>query len=894
MALEYGRVARYAFGAECFVQVVPHHDVPGDPRWHTYASAAIAKKSYDHVLAFESVPSRRWEEACESITWVPMVEFTTRSHVAELQGPSVTWHSAAGHAEGVRLRSDLTQTLAPFGLPVATAPPERRSGRPRILLHQRARSVDCEALAREVLARDPGVEVVVWDNLHRNSSVSIPGAEVVSGWLDRERWLSLAGSCDVYLASRAHEGVGLCVLEAAAAGCAIVAPAETTSGEYFPESVVSMRPLSRGASLCPEYEWPDHGEIAERLLSTCADRAVLDEARGRSWERAVSHAKGFEEFARSWAGGLSERPSRPRPKTRRRVLSIQTCRWGGQGLQELWVVREMSRDPHLAVFSCCLWTQHYDEQEEFCRLLETSSARMVDPKSLRSVEADVVVLHWSSWFEDRCAEDDLDALRSFLAETEAPVVVVAHNVDPSGWPEWLRPSVRIHPTAEARRAFRDDVPSVVLGHFLDPETRPVGRRPEGRLVVGVVGRTVWTKLDPAYVGVVSSFLRRFGAELLWLGGQSAGDVRGDWEMMSTLSPTLTSAFGPERYEVMDRMHLCLHLSGVQESYGLAAEEAASRGIPVITNRPEVYDRIKEASLLVNGPSDLERALRRLGTDPSLISRLREGGKAVAARTTSWASWRDRFWDLVTTVAAEWPGRCPAWSVVVAAKDVGPYLEECLASIVDQGPAEVVVVVDGGGDDTISTARLFEARCPEVRALHFPGPGHCQAWAWARGIEACRKRGYVAFVDGDDALLPGALARVGRAYAEDQSLSLVWTDQMVVDAAGGEIPMSFSTDPDGRTLLEAIESGENGPSHLITARYASLLLIERNEALPASADKDLCLRLEEVGSVKRIPEKLYRYRWRRPGSVTSSRPDVQAACRERVVADARRRRAGRSC
>lgn len=897
IARTYGRIIEEIPGASVSFMVVPHHDLAHHHRWHWYADAKIAKKSYDHAFAFESAPPVVWKEAFGSITWVPMVEFTTKQHVLELDPDVQTiWHCREGMDQASKLRPELQQRFLTFGLPGDTPPPGPRTGKPRIFLHQRARCVDCTALARYLVAH-ADVDVTIWDNLHRQSSIEIDGVRVISGWMAREVWMEEVGKHDLYLATRAHEGVGLCIIEAAMMGCAIISPTSPTACEYFPSGRFSVPMIPTKVHgidhLCQRYEWPEIPRIGEQILELVATRGGLDVERERCWEMARDHDRAFRTMTKDYVSRLEPRPSKVHPKSRRRILSIQTCRWGGQGLQELWTLREMSRSHHLSVFSSCLWTQPYDknEQEEHTRLLADSGIMMVDPRSLGTVDPDVIVLHWSSWFEKRCDVDDLAALQDFLANCHAPVIVVAHNVDPGGWPAWLQPNLRVHPTQEAMAAYKDDVPSVVVPHFFDPElaTTTKDTKQSREFVLGIVGRTVWTKLDPYYIDVLAAFKKRWNARLLWLGGQSADDIRGDQETMQKLAPIdMVSSFGPERFKYMDEMNICLHLSGVQESFGLGPIEAVVRGIPVITNRHEIYNRMPEASILVGGSEDLRKVLDNLTCSQDLIRRLQEGCRIVASRAMRWERWIEEFWKHVSSISHEWKGQRARWTVIVLAKDVEKYLAQCLDSVVANDPEKIIIVVDGGFDRSADIATEYASRDSRIEVLRYPGHGHCQAWAWARAIEHCRG-GLVAFVDGDDYLVPGALMKVGRVYAEDPSLSMVWTDHHVLDARDQIVDISFSSDPGTRTLLEAVEDGEDGSSHLITARHAALQLIALDETLPATADKDLCFKLEEVGPVRRLNEKLYVYRWKRPGSVTLMKPELQEACEERVIRSARDRR-----
>ncbi|MEU8955817.1 bifunctional glycosyltransferase family 2 protein/CDP-glycerol:glycerophosphate glycerophosphotransferase [Streptomyces sp. NPDC048518] len=103
-----------------------------------------------------------------------------------------------------------------------------------------------------------------------------------------------------------------------------------------------------------------------------------------------------------------------------------------------------------------------------------------------------------------------------------------------------------------------------------------------------------------------------------------------------------------------------------------------------------------------------------------------------------------------------------FSVVVPARRVQGYLRACLDSVLTQsfGDLELVVVDDASPDGCAAIAAEYAERDPRARVVRVPdraGPGP------ARNIGADRATGdHLLFLDGDDLLLPGALAAADAA------------------------------------------------------------------------------------------------------------------------------------
>lgn len=104
---------------------------------------------------------------------------------------------------------------------------------------------------------------------------------------------------------------------------------------------------------------------------------------------------------------------------------------------------------------------------------------------------------------------------------------------------------------------------------------------------------------------------------------------------------------------------------------------------------------------------------------------------------------------------------PGISVVIPVYNAGPYLEQCLDSLMNQdiNPSllEIVAVDDGSTDGSPMVLEQYAAKHPDFRVLrqeNSGGPGGPRNV----GLQACRRE-YVFFADADDYLGPEALRRM---------------------------------------------------------------------------------------------------------------------------------------
>ena len=97
------------------------------------------------------------------------------------------------------------------------------------------------------------------------------------------------------------------------------------------------------------------------------------------------------------------------------------------------------------------------------------------------------------------------------------------------------------------------------------------------------------------------------------------------------------------------------------------------------------------------------------------------------------------------------------SIIVPVYNVAGFLREALDSLISQTYAniEIIIVDDGSTDDSDTICNEYK-KDPRVTVLHQENKGLSEARN--SGLEAMTGD-YVAFLDSDDALKPGAIAKI---------------------------------------------------------------------------------------------------------------------------------------
>jgi glycosyltransferase involved in cell wall biosynthesis len=198
---------------------------------------------------------------------------------------------------------------------------------------------------------------------------------------------------------------------------------------------------------------------------------------------------------------------------------------------------------------------------------------------------------------------------------------------------------------------------------------------------------------------------------------------------------------------------------------------------------------------------------------------------------------------------------PLVSVVVPSYQQGRFLEQALVSVLEQKyePLEVIVVDGGSTDQSVTVIGRHE----DELEWWTSEPDRGQAHALNKGF--ARARGDVlGWLASDDALEPGAIARVVDELERQPDALLVYGEALFVDEGGAEL---FALEPrafDVEAMVRACANYVVQPGSLFRRR-AWELAGPLNEDGHYLFDFEFALDVGRRGPVARIPDRLALYR-----------------------------------
>lgn len=231
---------------------------------------------------------------------------------------------------------------------------------------------------------------------------------------------------------------------------------------------------------------------------------------------------------------------------------------------------------------------------------------------------------------------------------------------------------------------------------------------------------------------------------------------------------------------------------------------------------------------------------------------------------------------------------PLFSLLIAQYNNGRFFEDCYNSIIAQTYPhwEVIIVDDGSADDSVAQMKKYigeDARFKIFLNDQNQGCGYTKRrCAELATGELC------AFLDPDDAITPDALELMVAEHEKYPEASMVYSKPYWCDEK-----MNIQYERETKQVI----NGESTYFDLDGYMFAFLSFKKKfynqteglNSYLQRAIDKDLVLKLYEVGPAYAIDKAMYKYRIHKGGISTNSNEDKSYFWYWVAIIDAAKRR-----
>ena len=232
---------------------------------------------------------------------------------------------------------------------------------------------------------------------------------------------------------------------------------------------------------------------------------------------------------------------------------------------------------------------------------------------------------------------------------------------------------------------------------------------------------------------------------------------------------------------------------------------------------------------------------------------------------------------------------PKVSIIIPTYNREKYLGIAVDSVLRQTYTdwELIISDDGSTDETLDLAQNFALHDSRIKVLTAEHKGAVHALI--NGFDAATGE-YIGQLDSDDLLEPQAIEFTVKALDEDEECGMVYTNYVDIDEGGNKLRPGWrcSHDYSKRKLLTTFMT--------FHFRLMRKLIYDKiggfNTQFNNIEDYDLCLRLSEVTSIKKIDEFLYLYRFHPDSTkVTMNQLERIDLCKEAMTQALQRRGMG---
>ena len=192
---------------------------------------------------------------------------------------------------------------------------------------------------------------------------------------------------------------------------------------------------------------------------------------------------------------------------------------------------------------------------------------------------------------------------------------------------------------------------------------------------------------------------------------------------------------------------------------------------------------------------------------------------------------------------------PLFSIVTPSFNQGAFLAQTLDSVLTQsaGPIEYFVMDGGSTDASPEIIQQYSGRLASWCSERDRGQAHAVNKGWSRSTGRI-----LSFLNSDDYLLPGALARVERAFDENPDVGIVYGQAVwvSVDGAWQSITQIYV---DGQSMLDSLSSLPQ-PAAFVRREVVDAVGA-LDESFQFALDKEFFLRAVGQFKVLALPEPL---------------------------------------
>ena len=218
-----------------------------DESWKAGSNVSVEylnKENFHTIFFFQRIPPLSYFKNlnCRNIVWFPMYdqeEYRHYSSYVPYLGLNMKIFSFSKKLYDKLKKVDMDCYYYKYHLkPAAQISPNDEAK--KVFFWMRTSDITWD-IVKKLLGENYEGEIIIKTTSDPNCKIDLPSKEdigryniqIVNNWLDREEYYKLLSSCNIFIAPRQAEGIGMSFIEALSRGMCVIAPNNSTMNEYI-------------------------------------------------------------------------------------------------------------------------------------------------------------------------------------------------------------------------------------------------------------------------------------------------------------------------------------------------------------------------------------------------------------------------------------------------------------------------------------------------------------------------------------------------------------------------------------------------------------------------------------------------------------------------------------
>jgi glycosyltransferase involved in cell wall biosynthesis len=891
------------------IREFPYTSVYSSSYYHySYKNIQIYDK-YDIIFVCEGRPSKIWSLKGK-IIWIPCQEFLGGAAWRFMKNTFDYWYEILIPSKFAFDRIKLINNNIPLKHIQIWQPPinkinpiKYKTNNLKLFLHLRSRGINQEFIT-EILKKIKNIEIIIKTDYPTIDLIDINSCNISSIIFGRndnnEQYINNLLKSDMYLVPRIFEGIGLCVQDACSCGNYIFGTDYTTFNEYFDNKNGTLlkckkcqndyMPSIMGEKFYITIEENQEKIMIDKINYFKNNIQELRDIQEYNYKYCIDKHEKFKQELFEYLNNKIERTENKNKKIK--ISHIQLCLEGGQGLGSITIAGGHKKYHNYDIDF--YYMSNSPDSIETSKYIDKLNKYNIKHKKIEDIneidkDSDIIFLHWCSVAYKRI--NNINKIYEDIKKIKSLKIGFIHD------------SVEIMPDicdyycvgSNFNKKFSPNInKTFVIPYPIENcfyEYIEKNNYKKSSVIIGRVSRLIKRKFHDNFVPILKylSNKNKYILSTIIGNGPFENELIKSFNKYNLEHNIIKNIYDENRVGYIADFDMCLYLTSEhEESFGMSIAECMALGVPVVCeNKGALKETVGDGGFVCDSFYEIIEKCEDLIRKPELKKEISKKAKLKAEnyREINVSILYDKLFKKLLNKNNEY-----LWSIIMPVYNSELYIRNSIESVLNQTYSnfELIIIDDNSNDNTKKI--ISNINNNKIKYIELKDGPHSQGYCWNIGIKESNGD-FIGFVDSDDWIYPNAIEEMNNFYKTNDVIFAYSNNERYDKELKNKTLDGFSEDPykygsliDGMLTIPGVIV-----SHFITCKKQFVEKIDFSNCPSTSCDKWLALKMDMIGKLGFLNKVLYKYRYMRDGSVTTSKRQSQIINTENIINEALKER-----